>query len=89
MMIYIFPRSTKQQNSALISSDSVPDVFANDVILSNKCSPSFKSDVVYTESLSLKSNGSSKVSPTGSAGSNKYYAMEDDYLIVNCSNGNT
>lgn len=69
--------STKMQNSAFISSDFVQDSFDDDMILSNKGSPSFKSGVICTVSLSSKSNGSSKVSPTGSAGSDKYYALEN------------
>lgn len=79
---------TKKQTSALISSDSFSDIFADDVILSNKSSPSVKSSVICTESLSLRSNGNSKMSPTGSSGSDKYYALENEYLIANTSNGN-
>lgn len=51
--------STRKQNSVLISSDSVPDIFADDVIISDKGSSSFKSGVICIESLP-KSNGSSK-----------------------------
>lgn len=81
--------STRKQNSVLISSDSVPDIFADDMILSNKGSPSLKSYVKCTESLSSKCSGSSKASPTGSAGSDKYYALENEYLKANSKNGNT
>ncbi|XP_052679790.1 uncharacterized protein LOC128160496 [Crassostrea angulata] len=79
--------STEKQNSAF--SDSVPDIFADDMILSNKGSPSLKSYVKCTESLSSKSSGSSKASPTGSAGSDKYYALENEYLKANSKNSNT
>lgn len=51
--------STRKQNSVLISSDSVPDIFADDVVISDKGSSSFKSGVICIESLP-KSNGSSK-----------------------------
>lgn len=59
----------KKENSALISSDSIPNSFADDMIFSNKGSPSFKYVVICTDISSSKSNGNSKVSPTGSAGS--------------------
>lgn len=80
--------STKTENSAILSNDCIPDNFADDVILSNKGSPSFKSVVICADSSSSKSNGNSKVSPTGSLGSDKYYALEKEYVIFNSSNGN-
>lgn len=67
------------------SSDTIPNSFADDVILSNKSSPSLKSAVICTESMSSKSNGNSKVSPTGS---DTYLALEDEYPIANSGNGN-
>lgn len=78
--------STRKQNSVLISSDSVPDSFADDVILSNKGSPSFESGVIFTEGLSPKSYGSSNVSVIGS---DKYYTLDNWYLIANSNNGIT
>eukprot|EP00105_Crassostrea_gigas_P027144 XP_011448379.2 PREDICTED: uncharacterized protein LOC105342943 [Crassostrea gigas] len=80
--------STKRENSAILSNDCIPDNFADDVNLSNKGSPSFKSVVICADSSSSKSNGNSKVSPTGSVGSDKYYALEKEYVIFNSSNGN-
>lgn len=80
--------STQKNKSAFTFSDSIAESFANDVISKNEGSPSFKSGVICTESFSSISNGNSKVSPTGSAGSDKYYALEDDYLNVNSGNGN-
>lgn len=80
--------SIKKGSSATLSSDSIRDSFADNVILNKKGSPSFKSVVICTESSSSKSNGNSKVSPTGSAGSDKYYDLEKEYLIFNSSGGN-
>lgn len=45
--------------------------------------------MICTESLSSKSNDNSKVSPTGSAGSDKYHALEDEYIIAYSGKGNT
>lgn len=81
--------SSKKDSSVVVSNDTSRDIFADDVILSNKGSPSFKSVVIFTDSSSSKSNGNSKVSPTGSVGSDKYYALEKEYLIFNSSDGNT
>lgn len=59
-----------------ISCDFVPNIFAKDVILGNIASQSFKSVVICTNSYSEKSNSNFKVSPTWSAGSDKYYAFK-------------
>lgn len=77
--------SRQKKNISFTSSDTIPNSFADDVILSNKSSPSLKSAVICTESMSSKSNGNSKVSPTGS---DKFLALEDEYLIANSGNGN-
>lgn len=59
-----------------ISCDFVPNKFAKGVILGNKGSQSFKSVIICTNSYSEKSNSNFKVSPTWSAGSDKYYALK-------------
>ena len=50
--------------------------------LSRNGSPSVNSEVINSENGSPKSNRSSKIktSPTGSEGTDKYYALEKDYL---------
>lgn len=75
--------SSKKDSSVVVSNDSIRDIFADDVILGNKGSPSFKSVVIYTDSSSSKSNGNSKVSPTGSVGSDIYFALVIYNLVFN------
>lgn len=77
--------SRQKKNISFTSSDTIPNSFADDVILSNKSSPSLKSAVICTESMFSKCNGNSKVSPTGS---DTYLALEDEYPITNSGNGN-
>ncbi|XP_061195274.1 uncharacterized protein LOC133203517 [Saccostrea echinata] len=75
--------------SVLFSSDSLSEDYINGskIIEVQNGSPSLKSFIIHAGSPSSKSNGESKVSPTGSGGSDKYYALEKEYMIFKSDNG--
>ncbi|XP_078341353.1 uncharacterized protein LOC111105875 [Crassostrea virginica] len=73
--------NSRGEHSDLLSNVSIPNSFTEDIKSCRNGSPSIKSVVINAEKLSSKSNRSSKVSPTGSDSSDKYYALEQDYLV--------
>lgn len=72
----------------MILSDFFLDIFVDDVIFINKSSLFVKFSVICIESLFLRFNGNFKMLLIGSLGSDKYYELENEYFIVNISNGN-
>ena len=73
--------NSRGEHSDLLSNVSIPNSFTEDIKSCRNGSPSIKSVVINAEKVSSKSNRSSKVSPTGSDSSDKYYALEQDYLV--------
>ncbi|XP_061195276.1 uncharacterized protein LOC133203518 [Saccostrea echinata] len=68
----------------LFSNDFPPDGYevSKTISVLRNGSPSLKSVVIQTGSSSTKSNSDTKSSPRGSQESDKYYALEKEYLML-------
>jgi hypothetical protein len=94
-------KNIHRDSSVLLSSDSLPYSCKNEnkdsesqggspsqkSVIIHSGSPSFDSIIFHSENPSIKLKEQLKNSPTGSAESDKYYALEKDYLVVQNDNG--
>ncbi|XP_078340452.1 uncharacterized protein LOC111105946 isoform X2 [Crassostrea virginica] len=78
----LLEQSPKFGKGVLVTNDndSIPSSNSQFLRYSGAGSPSIKSEIINTDTVSVKSRNSSKVSPTGSEGSDKYFALENKMI---------
>ena len=78
----LLEQSPKLGKNVLVNNDndSIPSSQSQSLRYSGAGSPSIKSEIINTDTVSAKSRNSSKVSPTGSEGSDRYFALENKII---------